>query len=139
MYGYLNKNKKMTSKKEMLIYENLSYKINGILFDVFNELGAGLQEKYYQRALFEAFKQNGLKVEQQVHVPLNYKDKKIGNYYLDFLIEDKIIVEIKKGDYFKKTNINQIYQYLVATELALGILANFTTSGVKIKRIVNIY
>jgi GxxExxY protein len=129
----------MTTKKEKIIYEDLTYKINGILFKVFNELGPGLKEKHYQNALFEAFKENSLKVEQQIHVPLIYNDKKIGCYYLDFLIENKIIIEIKKGDYFKRTNINQIYQYLVATELALGILANFTSSGVKIKRIVNIY
>lgn len=97
------------NKKEEFIYEELSYKINGILFDVFNELGPGLSKKYYQKAILEALKLNGLKVKQQLYIPLKYKGIKIGNYYLDFLIENKIIVEIKKGNYFRKQNIEQVY------------------------------
>lgn len=127
------------NKKEDFIYQELSYRINGILFDVFNELGPGLSEKYYQRAIFEALKSAGLKVTEQLYIPLNYKGIQIGNCYLDFLIEDTIILELKRGDYFRRQNIAQIYQYLKATNLKLGILANFTSGGVKIKRIVNLY
>lgn len=125
--------------KNELLYPDLSYKILDVLFNVHNELGPGLQEKYYQRAAFKDFIQNNFKVEQQIYVPLGYKGNKIGNYYLDFLIENKIIVELKRGDHFRQSNINQIYQYLVATNLQLGILANFTTTGVQHKRIINIY
>jgi GxxExxY protein len=127
------------NKEKEFIYEDLSYKINGILFDVFNELGPGLSEKYYQKAINIALKLGGLKNKEQVYIPLSYKEIKIGNYYLDFLIEDKIILEIKKGNYFRRQNISQVFQYLKETNLKLGILANFTSSGVKIKRIVNLY
>jgi len=72
-------------------------------------------------------------------VPLKYKDVKVGSYFLDFLIDNKIVLEIKRGDYFRKVNIEQVYHYLVATDLALGVLAQFTGSGVRIKRILNLY
>ncbi|MCX6745975.1 MAG: GxxExxY protein [Candidatus Parcubacteria bacterium] len=122
-----------------LIYPDLSYEITGILFDVFKELGPGHKEKYYQNAIYNVLIQKKYDVQRELHVPLNYKGIKVGSYYLDFLIENKIILEIKKGDYFKKTNIDQIYQYLKATNLQLGILAQFTGSGVRTKRILNIY
>jgi len=57
---------------------------------------------------------------------------------IDFLVEDKILVEIKKGNYFSKKNIEQVYAYLKATGLKLAILANFTSTGVKFRRILNL-
>ena len=62
----------------------------------------------------------------------------MGNYFLDFLIEDKIILEIKKREYFSKQDINQLFEYLQTTGLKLGIIAHFTRIGVKFKRIVNL-
>jgi len=73
-----------------------------------------------------------------VSAPLAYGGKTIGRYYLDFLIADKIVLEIKKGDRFLKTNIDQVYAYLKRFNLKLGILANFTKGGLKFKRIVNV-
>jgi GxxExxY protein len=57
---------------------------------------------------------------------------------LDFLYEDIIVIELKQGNGFSKRNINQIYSYLKATGLKLGLLINFTRDGVKFKRIVNL-
>ena len=121
-----------------LIYPKLSYEIVGILYDVFNKVGAGHKERYYQNALLIAFKNNNLDYKEQVPVALRYDNQKIGQYYLDFLIEDKIILEIKSDNIFRKPNIEQIYSYLKSTGLKLGIIANFTRDGVKFKRIVNI-
>jgi GxxExxY protein len=121
-----------------LIYEDLTYEIIGILFGVFNDLGYGYQEKYYQNATAILLGKKRLKFKEQVYVPLNFKGNKIGKYFLDFLIEDKIILEIKKGEKFYKSNITQVFSYLRASDLKLGIIANFTKSGVKVKRIVNI-
>ena len=83
----------MELKRKDLIYPDLCYRIIGILFDVYNELGIGYQEKYYQRAIASAFNNNKIK---------------------------------------------QVFAYLRATNLKLGILANFTNSGIKFKRILNI-
>jgi GxxExxY protein len=62
----------------------------------------------------------------------------IGRYFLDFLVDNKIVVEIKKGDYFSKKNIEQVKAYLKVTNLKLAVLVNFTSSGVKFLRILNI-
>lgn len=121
-----------------LIYPELSYKIIGIMFEVYNELGPGYQEKHYQKAIAEAFKKHNLSFKEQVFIPLKFQDSEIGKYFLDFIVEDKIILEIKKGERFIKTNIMQLNSYLKTTNLNLGILINFTNNGLKFKRIVNL-
>jgi GxxExxY protein len=125
-------------KRKDLVYPELSYQIIGILFEVFKQLGGGYQEKYYQRAIALELRRCKLKYREQVSMPLNYKDERIGKYFLDFLIEDKIILEIKKDKNFSRKNIEQVVGYLRAFNLKLGILANFTSQGLKFKRIVNI-
>jgi GxxExxY protein len=125
-------------KRNDLIYPELSYQIVGILFEVYNEIGIGYQEKYYQRAIAECLKKHNLSFREQVLTPLKFQENKIGNYFLDFLIENKIVLEIKRGEGFAKTNIQQVSSYLKAANLKLGILANFTSKGLKSKRILNI-
>lgn len=130
----------MESKTRLkdLVYSELSYKIVGILFSVFKELVSGYQEKYYQRAIATVFQKENISFHEQILVPLLFQEKIVGRYILDFLIEDKIVLEIKKGDYFKKENLDQVIGYLKAKNLKLGLIANFTRNGVKTKRILNI-
>jgi len=80
-----------------------------------------------------------LNFKEQVPVQLDFQNNKIGEYYLDFVIDDKIALEIKQGERFLKNNIEQLYAYLKTAKLKLGILANFTPKGLQFKRIVNIY
>ncbi|MBI4652727.1 GxxExxY protein [Candidatus Kuenenbacteria bacterium] len=122
--------------EDKVIYKELSYKIVRILFDVYNDLGYGYQEKYYERALDKYFTANKIKFKRQVPFNITAKGEVIGKYYLDFLIEDKIIVEIKKGNYFAKRNIEQVKAYLKITGMNLAILANFTPNGVKFFRVL---
>lgn len=126
------------TNKNKVIYPDLSYKIVGILYDVYNEVGSGHKEKYYQNAISHALKEKNINFREQVYCPLFYKDKKIGKYYFDFLIEEKIILEIKIGSSFKKQNLNQVISYLKVKKLKLGIIANFTRSEVKYYRVLNI-
>ncbi|MBI4812416.1 GxxExxY protein [Candidatus Falkowbacteria bacterium] len=121
-----------------LVYPELSYRIVGILFEIFKQLGSGYQEKYYQRAITLELKRCGLKFKEQVFSPLKYKEEKIGSYFLDFLIDDKIVLEIKKDRNFSRKNIEQVVAYLKVFNLQLGIIANFTSEGLKFKRIVNV-
>jgi GxxExxY protein len=121
-----------------LLYPDLSYKINGALFDVFKKLGPGYQERYYQRAVASALTENNISFQEQLPVPLFYNNKPIGRYVLDFLIGGAVVLEIKKGNYFKKQNIEQVLGYLKSKNLKLGLIANFTSKGARIKRIVNI-
>jgi len=127
----------MYLKRKDLIYPELSYQVVGILFDVYNELGPGHREKYYQQAIALALKNSNIGFKKEVYIPVEYKTSKVGKYFLDFLIENKVVLEVKKGDYFPAGNIKQIDTYLKTTKLKLGILANFTNGGIKFKRIVN--
>jgi len=130
---------KVDGKNGKVIYKDLSYEIVGILFEVHNELGYGYQEKHYQKAIENSLKENDIKFKSQAAFKISYKGKVIGRYYLDFLIEDKIVLEIKKGRHFSKRNLEQVKGYLKATNKKLAILANFTPDGVKFYRMLNSY
>ena len=121
-----------------LIFPRLSYKIVGLLFEVYNGMGSSHRESFYQKAISNLLSQKNINFKEQLATPILFKNKIVGRYYLDFLIEDKIILEIKTGERFLKRNIDQVYSYLTSKKLHLGIIANFTRSGVKFKRILNI-
>jgi len=123
---------------EKVIYPELSYKVVGILFDVWKEIGYSHKEKYIQSAIESALKKSDIPFERELRADLKFKDDKIGEYFLDFLIDNKIVLEIKKRDYFSKSDIDQIFSYLQVTGLKLGIISHFTRTGVKFKRILNI-
>jgi len=129
---------KYTNNDDKVIYPNLSYEIVGILFDVWNTVGYGHKESFYQKAIAKNFEDRNIPFKEQVGVRLKYRSREIGIYFLDFLIEDKIILEIKKREYFSKKDIDQVYAYLKATKLKLGIIAHFTKSGVKFRRVLNL-
>ncbi|EKE18523.1 MAG: hypothetical protein ACD_9C00308G0002 [uncultured bacterium] len=122
---------------EKVIHKELSYKIVGTLFEVYNELGYGYKEKYYEKALMVALGEQKIKFKTQVPFALKFKEEIIGRNYLDFLIEDKIVLEIKKGKHFSRNNLDQVKQYLKITNLKLAILANFTPDGIKYIRVLN--
>jgi len=127
-----------TLKRSDIIYPELSYKIIGVLFDVFNQLGYRYQEKYYQKAISNALAELKIPFKEQVQAPIEFKGQIIGRYFYDFLIDGKIILEIKRGDNFSVSDIKQIVAYLERSKLHLGILARFSSRGLKYKRIVNI-
>lgn len=120
-----------------IVQKELSYKIMGILFSVHNQLGNRYQEKYYQRAIEEALKETNLEFKKEIEVDLKFNNKKIGKYFLDFLIENSIVLEIKAVPIFKPRDFTQVLAYLVAINLELGILANFGTDKLTYKRILN--
>jgi len=126
-------------RRNDLLYPELSYKINGVLFKVFRQLGGGHREKYYQEAVSFGLKECGINFKEQFYVPLKFDDKIVGKYYLDFLIEDKIVLELKRGNIVAVNNIDQVKGYLSALNLKLAIIVSFTFNGVKINRILNEY
>jgi len=125
-------------RKSDLLYPDLSYQIIGIVFDVFSTLGYGYREAQYQKAIEIAFEDSKIEYKKELPIKIFYQGKYLTTNYLDFLVKNKIVLEIKQGDRFNKKDIEQIYNYLKATNLKLGILVRFTKSGVKFKRIVNI-
>lgn len=126
-------------QRKDLVYPELSYKVIGILFEVFNELGPGLQERYYQRAVAACLQSIRIPFIEQARSPLEFQNRPIGFGVLDFLIDDKIVLELKRGNRFLKQAIDQVQTYLKTSNHQLGIIANFTSHGVTYKRILNLY
>lgn len=123
--------------QQRLIYPDLSYKIVGVLFKVHSELGLGYQEKYYARAIEQDFVKIGLKFQKEISVDLKYNGNKIGKYFFDFVIEDKIVLEIKALPSVSRRDFRQISAYLKSSGLKLGILANFGEESLRFFRILN--
>lgn len=123
--------------KENLIYPELSYKIIGLAYNIYNELGFGHLEKTYQKALAKELRENNIKFKEQVKYSVEYKGETIGNNYFDFLIDDAVIIELKKSGYMSKKNIEQISNYLKVSKLKLALVIIFTPDGVRTKRVVN--
>lgn len=122
-----------------VIYPELSYKVIGALFEVFNELGYSYREVYYQKAVAKVLRNLGIEFQEQVYMPLIFKGERIGRAVCDFLIGGKIILEIKHGDRFPTQDIKQLFTYLRANNLKLGILARFSSKGLKFRRVLNIH
>lgn len=127
-----------TLLRKDLLYPELSYKLVGVLFEVSNKLGHKFEERYFQKTTAAYLTEANIKFKEQVTVKLTIGNKEIAKGIIDFPIEDTIILEIKKGDRFLKSNIDQVNSYLQITGLQLGILANFTSRGLQFKRILNI-
>ena len=127
----------MPNKKIELIYPELSYQIVGAAFKVFNELGYGMSEKYYQRAFAKALEAENIPFKQEYLVHLHYDGQPIGRCFLDFVVADKIVVETKVRQKLGYTHIKQVMNYLKATRFKLAILIYFTSDGVKYRRVLN--
>jgi len=124
--------------KRKLIYADECYKIIGIIFGVFNEVGYGYKENYYQRAIAKTFEKNNIQFKEQLRAKVRFKNEDLGILILDFLVFGKIVIELKQKRYFSQRDINQLYSYLKATNLKLGLLVYFTKDGIRYKRIVNL-
>lgn len=122
-----------------LLHPELSYKVVGVLFRAQNKVGIGFRERTYQTAVKKLLKEEDIHFKEQVPVLVESDGKKLARYYLDFLIEDKVILEIKAQERFLRENIAQIYGYLKASGHELGIIGNFTRHGVRFKRLVNLH
>jgi len=120
-----------------LIYSELSYKIIGCAYDVFNSIGGGHKEAVYQKAMNLALKEKELIVKEQHYYPVVYKNEVVGKNYFDFCVEDKIIVELKSLGRFSKANYDQVLNYLNVSNLKLALLISFGTEEVRCKRVVN--
>jgi GxxExxY protein len=123
--------------RDDLVYPELSYIIVGCAFEVWNEIGPGHSEKVYQKAFAVMLKSKQLPFKEQVYYSLKFKEETVGRAYLDFLVDDKIVIELKKDLPFTRAHIDQVLHYLKLSKLKLALLINFTKREVKFKRIVN--
>lgn len=119
-----------------ILFKELSYAIIGAAMEVHRALGPGFLEAVYQAALAHELKLRGIKFEQFVKLPMTYKGVELGVYEADFVIEGKIILEIKAVQALHPQHSAQAVHYLAATGLQLAILINFGESSLKYKRLV---
>ena len=114
----------------------ITYAINGAVFEVNRVLGPGFLEKVYENALMVELRKRGLKAETQVPIDVHYKENIVGEYYADILVENQIIVELKTVEKIEKVHLAQLLNYLKATNKQVGLLVNFKHPRAEIKRVV---
>lgn len=124
-------------RKREIVYRDLSYKINGILFAVHNELGQFYNEKQYCDKIEYRLKELNLKYEREKILPPSFEKEFEGRNKLDFLIENKIILEVKTKRFLDNNDYYQVKRYLIVLNKKLGILVNFRRKYITPKRILN--
>ena len=115
---------------------DITYAINGAIFEVNKILGPGFLEKVYENALLYELKNRGLKAESQAPITVNYKGQCVGEYFADLLVEDIVIIELKTVEKIEKIHEAQLLNYLKATGIQVGLLVNFRHPKAEIKRFV---
>lgn len=119
---------------------DITYKIRGAIFNVYNELGPGLFESVYEEALLIELRRKGLKTKNQTPVKVDYKGEKLDvGFRLDILVEDRVLVELKSTEKLQRIHSKQLQTYLKLTGKKLGLLVNFNCTDLKdnIIRIIN--
>ena len=119
-----------------VIYPELSYKVVGIAFAVFNDFGFGMSEKFYQKAFAEILKKENLQFEREHLAILHYQGNPLMRFFLDFVVENKLVVELKVRPRMGYVHIKQVMEYLRVTGYNLAIIIYFTRDGVKYRRIL---
>ncbi len=125
-------------KKPVQQDDPLTRRIIACAIEVHRKLGPGLLEKLYKEAMVVEMELDGLKVEKNVKVPVDYKGKLIGEYFIDLLVEETVILELKSVERHDPVFEAQILSYMKLTGKKVGLLINFNSKMVKdgIKRFV---
>lgn len=108
-----------------LKHGDITEKIIKSFYKVYNELGFGFLERVYENALLIELEEENLVCEKQKTLEVFYRERKVGNYFADILVENKVIVEIKACDTLIKEHELQLINYLKATNIEVGLLLNF--------------
>lgn len=120
-----------------LLYKDEVYKIIGCCLEVHKNLGKGFTEIIYKDALEYEFKSKNILYEREKEYRINYKNIILSHsYFADFIVFDKIILEIKAIESITSSHIKQTLNYLAASKLKLGLIVNFGEDSLKYKRII---
>ena len=108
-----------------LIHRELTEKIIGTFYEVYNELGHGFIESVYEKSLAMALREKGIEVFQQVAIPVWFRGTQVGDFDADLLVERSVIAELKSARAIDSAHLAQLLNYLKATEIEVGLLLNF--------------
>jgi GxxExxY protein len=106
-------------------HKELTEKVIGVYFDVYNELGFGFLESVYHKSMLIALREAGLTAETQVALPVFFRGHLVGDFLADILVERAVILELKAADDLASAHDSQLLNYLRATECEVGLLLNF--------------
>jgi len=123
-------------KVQDFLYERESYLIRGACFDVWQEFKGMFKESIIDKALTIALEDKGLTVESQKRIDIYFKNKKVGTYVPDKIINGVIIIELKSKPILLKQDIEQFWKYLKGSDYKLGFLINFSPTKLQIKRVI---
>ena len=118
-------------------YKEITEKIIGSSMKVHSTLGSGFQEVIYQRALEVEMLDAGLHISREFNMPIYYKGRQIGERRVDFFVEEKIMVEIKAIIELENVHLAQAKNYLEAYNMQVGLLLNFGSISLQVKRLEN--
>lgn len=116
--------------------DEVTYRINGAVYEVNRVLGAGVLEKVYGRSLVIELEGLASKCNHKFLFLFFYKDSLVGDYFADIVVDNRVIVELKAVKQLDKSHEAQLLNYLKATRFKVGLLVNFTSENSKIKRFV---
>jgi GxxExxY protein len=121
-------------QNQELPYLELTRQILGCCFDVINELGVGFLESVYKNSLSFALEQKGLKSSTEVPYDVYFRQKKVGHYIADLIIEKAVVLEVKSCKNLLPEHEAQLINYLKASGLPVGLLVNFGKKSLEYKR-----
>jgi len=115
-------------------HEELTYQIIGCAHNVFNQLGFGFLESVYQKAMMIELFKNGLMVEDEKPLKVYYENQVVGDYCVDLFVEDTVVVELKAVEHLSRQHEAQLVNYLNGLKKDIGLLINFGSGGVEVRR-----
>ena len=119
-----------------VLHKNLSFEIVGAAFEVHRTLGTGFREKLYEAALECELTERRIPFKRQVPVSVSYKNNLIGSYWMDFVVDDRVVVELKACSEVTNALKVQARNYLAASGLRLAIILNFGKPSLESVRVV---
>ncbi len=124
-------------EKEKLLHKDLSYSVRGILYTVHNYLGSCRNEKQYADAIVYGFEKKGISFKREYELPVSFEGEMKGRNRVDFMIEDTLILEIKRVPRITRNELHQCLRYLASSGKDLCLLVNFYPKYLYIKRVLN--
>ena len=116
--------------------EQVTERIIGGAFEVSRDLGHGFLEAIYKKALLHELSLAGLKVLEEVSYQVQYRSQPVGTYIADLVVEDRVVVELKAVEKLAQPHVGQVLNYLKASNLPVGLLLNFGTPRLEIRRVL---
>jgi len=123
-------------KKEYPL-SDLTSQLIGFAYKIFDELGYGLPERVYQKSFETLLCKNNIKYNREKYGVIKFDNVKVGKYFIDFLVENKVAVEFKVRSEIYQKDISQLLNYLKSEKIKVGLVVAISKEGIKIKRLIN--